>query len=57
MHEPAAPIARAEIAETHISVVTFIGDRAYKLKKPVRTEYLDFSTARSAGPSASGRSS
>ena len=34
----------AEISETHISVVTFIGDRAYKLKKPIRTSYLDFST-------------
>jgi aminoglycoside phosphotransferase family enzyme/predicted kinase len=34
----------AAIAETHISVVTFIGDRAYKLKKPVKTGFLDFST-------------
>ncbi len=34
----------AEVSETHISVVTFIGDRAYKLKKPVRTDFLDFST-------------
>ena len=32
------------IAETHVSVVFFVGDRAYKLKKPVRTPFLDFST-------------
>ncbi len=34
----------AAVAETHISVVTFIGDRAYKLKKPVDLGFLDFST-------------
>jgi aminoglycoside phosphotransferase family enzyme/predicted kinase len=34
----------AEIAETHVSVVIFVGDRAYKLKKPVRTAFLDYST-------------
>jgi aminoglycoside phosphotransferase family enzyme len=27
--------SRAAVAETHVSVVMFIGDRAYKLKKPV----------------------
>lgn len=30
--------------ETHMSVVFLVGDRAYKLKKPVRFPYLDFST-------------
>ena len=35
---------RAAIVETHVSVVTFIGDRAYKLKKPVALGFLDFST-------------
>lgn len=35
------------IAETHISWVFFVGDRAYKLKKPVRTAFLDFSTIES----------
>jgi hypothetical protein len=34
----------AALAETHISVVFFAGDRAYKLLKPVRTGFLDFST-------------
>ena len=30
--------------ETHMSWVFLVGDRAYKLKKPVRFPYLDFST-------------
>jgi uncharacterized protein len=30
--------------ETHTGVVFLFGDRAYKLKKPVRTDFLDFST-------------
>ena len=30
--------------ETHMSWVFMIGDRVYKLKKPVRFPYLDFST-------------
>jgi aminoglycoside phosphotransferase family enzyme/predicted kinase len=34
----------AAIAETHISVVAFVGDRAYKLKKPVALGFLDFTT-------------
>jgi hypothetical protein len=34
----------AAVAETHISVVFFVGDRAYKLKKPVSPGFLDFST-------------
>ncbi|HEX7165535.1 MAG TPA: AAA family ATPase [Acidimicrobiales bacterium] len=32
------------VAETHISWVFLVGDHAYKLKKPVRTAFLDFST-------------
>ncbi len=35
---------QAGVAETHISVVLFVGDRVYKLKKPVSTGFLDFST-------------
>jgi aminoglycoside phosphotransferase family enzyme/predicted kinase len=35
-----APVA---ITETHISVLTSIGDRVYKLKKPVSLGFLDFS--------------
>lgn len=36
--------ASPEIHETHTGVVVLIGDRAYKTKKPVRTDFLDFST-------------
>ena len=36
--------APAKIVETHVSVVIFVGDRAYKLKKPVRMAFLDYST-------------
>ena len=34
----------ADVSETHTAVVFFVGDRAYKLKKPIRTSFLDFST-------------
>ena len=34
----------AAVSETHSAAVFFAGDRAYKLKKPVRLEFLDFST-------------
>jgi hypothetical protein len=36
----AAPAA--SVAETHSAVVFFVGDRAYKLKKPVDLGFLDF---------------
>ena len=36
--------APSSAAETHISWVWFVGDRAYKLKKPVDMGFLDFST-------------
>jgi len=36
--------ATVEIAETHISWVFLTPDLVYKLKKPVRFEFLDFST-------------
>jgi hypothetical protein len=39
----AAPSA-ADCHETHIGVVFLVGDRAYKLKKPVLTGFLDFTT-------------
>ena len=38
-----APAAVA-VRETHMSWVFLAGDRAYKLKKPVRFSFLDFST-------------
>ena len=34
----------ADLAETHSAIVVFVGDRAYKLKKPVKFDFLDFST-------------
>lgn len=36
--------ASAAVAETHCGVVFFVGEYAYKLKKPVRFEFVDFST-------------
>jgi uncharacterized protein len=39
-HKPAEVLVR----ETHMSWVFLAGDRVYKLKKPVRFPYLDFST-------------
>ncbi|MGO9046518.1 MAG: hypothetical protein ACLQFW_06460 [Xanthobacteraceae bacterium] len=38
------PVAAVTRRETHMSFVFLAGDRAYKLKKPVRFPYLDFST-------------
>lgn len=34
----------AAVHETHVGLVLLHGDRAYKMKKPVRTPFLDFST-------------
>ena len=30
--------------ETHTGLVVLVGDKAYKAKKPVTTDFLDFST-------------
>jgi aminoglycoside phosphotransferase family enzyme/predicted kinase len=38
------PVDRVVVLETHISWVLLAGDFAYKLKKPVRLPFLDFST-------------
>lgn len=38
------PACRVEAIETHMSWVFLTGSYAYKLKKPVQYEYLDFST-------------
>lgn len=32
------------VTETHISILFFLGDRVYKLRKPVRFGFLDFSS-------------
>jgi aminoglycoside phosphotransferase family enzyme len=37
-------ILRVDAVETHMSWVFLAGDRAYKLKKPVVTEFLDYGT-------------
>jgi uncharacterized protein len=42
--ESAAGSAAAEIHETHSGIVTLVGDRAYKVKKPIVTDFLDFSS-------------
>jgi aminoglycoside phosphotransferase family enzyme/predicted kinase len=39
-----APHERAEVCETHTAVVFFVGDRAYKVKKPVDLDFLDYTT-------------
>src|SRR6184192_3423185 len=36
--------AHVEVVQTHISVVFLVGDVVYKLKKPVRFPFLDYST-------------
>ena len=38
------PVPEVALRETHMSQVFLAGDRVYKLKKPVRFPYLDFST-------------
>lgn len=34
----------AQVRETHTGIVVLLGDRAYKAKKPISTDFLDFST-------------
>ena len=34
----------ADLRETHISVLVMLGDRVYKVKKPVRLDFVDLST-------------
>src|SRR5512136_2171493 len=47
LSQPAAyprPVSKVISRETHMSWVFLADDRVYKLKKPVRFPYLDFST-------------
>ncbi|WP_180128394.1 hypothetical protein [Rhodoferax sp. BLA1] len=37
-------VVRVDLVETHISWVLLAGDFAYKIKKPVKLAFLDFST-------------
>ncbi len=39
---PSDMSAPARVVETHISTLFFVGDRVYKLRKPVQFEFLDF---------------
>lgn len=39
-----APDSDARVVTTHISHLFLVGDRAYKLKRPVKFAFLDFST-------------
>jgi aminoglycoside phosphotransferase family enzyme len=41
---PEAAPSPAELRETHISLLVMFGDRVYKLKKPVRLDFVDLST-------------
>jgi uncharacterized protein len=41
---PSAAAPHPQVAETHTGLVFLVGDRAYKVKKPVVTDFLDFST-------------
>ncbi|ORB28749.1 AAA family ATPase [Mycolicibacterium parafortuitum] len=41
---PARGDLGAELHETHTGLVVLVGDRAYKVKKPVCTDFLDFGT-------------
>lgn len=38
------PVGRVDVRQTHISVVFLAGPFVYKLKKPVKLNFLDFST-------------
>lgn len=38
----APPLPRAEVSETHTAVLLFVGDHAYKFKKPVDLGFLDY---------------
>ncbi len=38
------PVARVEVLQTHISTVLLAGEFAYKLKKPVAFDFLDFTS-------------
>lgn len=47
LHDPSIfpdPADEVEVIQTHLSVVCLVGDRAYKLKKPIRFDFVDFSS-------------
>lgn len=47
LHDPSifpGSVDSVEVIQTHLSVVCLVGDRAYKLKKPVRLDFVDYSS-------------
>ena len=42
MEPPNVTNRSVRVAETHISVLIFVGDKVYKIRKPVHFEFLDF---------------
>jgi aminoglycoside phosphotransferase family enzyme/predicted kinase len=40
-----AAVPYVDVHETHTGIVVLVGDRAYKAKKPVLTDFLDFRTS------------
>ena len=52
-----AGIDTVDRIDTHSSVIFLAGDRAYKLKRAVRYDYLDYSTPALQGHSYSGKPS
>lgn len=40
----AAAETRAGVVETHVSVLFFVGERVYKARKPVRYDFVDFTS-------------
>ena len=44
---PSGAALRPEVTETHSGLVVLVGDLAYKVKKPIVTDFLDFSTVAS----------
>lgn len=42
--DPGLTAGAPHVAETHTGMVFLVGERAYKVKKAVRTDFLDFST-------------
>jgi uncharacterized protein len=41
---PDADSSVSRVVETHVSYVVFMGDRAFKLKKPIVADFVDFGT-------------
>ena len=46
----------AQVHETHTGIVALIGDRAFKAKKSLMTDFLDFSTPTAANMLVSAKS-